>query len=269
MPKRRTGADKASGWRQSGRVAAGRDKCLRRGGVAGGDDGGLDATAGDDDGAVGNDASDSGLAAETATDAAGDGDAAVEAAPPPMASIRLANWSPDSPVAGYDFCVAPHGTTTWTGPLLGVELADAGTIGDGGANSLAFPLVSAYFDIPRGTYDVELVAAGSGSCATAIATANALPALAASSFTTFAAVGDTSVAGSDPALKIVGFADDSTAVVGSALVRFVNAAPDLAAVDLGTGTLAATNFQALFTNVQFGQAGTAAGSDAGTVDTNG
>jgi hypothetical protein len=86
---------------------------------------------------------------------------------------------------------------------------------------------------------------------------------------TFAAVGDTSVAGSDPALKIVGLADDSTAVAGSALVRFVNAAPDLAAVDVGTGTLASTNFQALFTNVLFGQAGTAAGSDAGTVDPNG
>jgi len=30
--------------------------------------------------------------------------------------VRLANWSPDAP--GLDFCVSPHGSSLWTGPVL-------------------------------------------------------------------------------------------------------------------------------------------------------
>ena len=54
-------------------------------------------------------------------------DAAVEAAVvveagPPQAFVRVANWAPDSPSAGYDVCLAPVGTTTWIGPILRADL---------------------------------------------------------------------------------------------------------------------------------------------------
>jgi hypothetical protein len=225
-------------------------------GGANGPDGTTDTSTGDDAANDANIGTDSG--ADAGTDAAS-----------PQTNIRFADWSPDAPATGFDFCVAAHGTTNWTGPVLGSELADAGTIGDGGANSLQFPLVTAYLAIDPGQYDVEIVSAGATSCASGVVPATTtLPTLAANAFTTFAVVGDVSMAGSDPGLKVVAFADDSTAATG-ALVRFINAAPDLAAVDVGQGTLAGGNFQALFTGVQFGQPGTAAGSDAGAVDSNG
>jgi hypothetical protein len=66
----------------------------------------------------------------------------------------------------------------------------------------------------------------------------------------------------------VSFTDDSTASTGNALLRFINAAPDLAAVDFGEGALSTTSFAALLTNVQFGKVGSTA-ADAGTPDTNG
>src|SRR5580698_4427991 len=64
----------------------------------GGTDGGGDATA--------------------AADAQGGGEGVVTSAPsttPTLAGVRLANWSADSPPV--DFCLAPHGTTDFQGPL--------------------------------------------------------------------------------------------------------------------------------------------------------
>ncbi len=257
--------------------------------VGTGDDGGVgdDATTGDDGGGGG----DGGMSGETSTD--GGAEAAVEAAadapvdaateaeaaPAPQTYVRLANWAPDAPAAGYDFCVAPHGTTTWTGPVLAGQLAAEAAAADGGApeagldggdaaaaTALSFPSVTDYFGVSPNTYDVEIVAAGS-SCATAVSSATTLPALAANGYTTFAIVGDVSPSGSDHALEIVSFTDDSTASAGNVLLRFINAAPDLAAVDFGQGTLGATSFAAMLTNVQFGKAGSTA-ADAGTLDTN-
>ncbi|MGH7434923.1 MAG: hypothetical protein ACRENE_04550, partial [Polyangiaceae bacterium] len=48
----------------------------------------------------------------------------------------------------------------------------------------------------------------------------------------------------------------------------VNAAPELAAVDFGWGTLGTTSFMPLLTNVPFSSAGSTAAADAGTLDTN-
>jgi hypothetical protein len=221
----------------------------------------------EDGGTNGQDATADSNGNDVATDTNSSTDAGQDAAPP-QTNVRFANWSPDAPASGFDFCVAPHGTTNWTGPILGSELADAGSIGDSGTNSLPFPLVTAYLAIDPGQYDVQVLSAGATSCTGGILTVTTLATLATDAFTTFAVVGDVSKAGNDPGLTVVGFTDDSTAASG-ALVRFINAAPDLSAVDFGQGTLAASNFQALFTNVQFGQAGSAMGSDAGSVDTNG
>jgi Domain of unknown function (DUF4397) len=248
-----------------------------------GDDGGAtgdDSTTGGDDGAT-----DTGVAAETSTSAeageAGEAgmEAEAEAAPPPQTNIRIANWSPDTPAGGFDFCLAPHGTTTWTGPILGGELADGGPTeagAEGGTDAeagmvatggLLFPTVTSYLGLAPGQYDMQIVTAGSTSCATGVVPSSTnLPALSANAYTTLAMVGDVSKAGSDPGLTVTAFADDSTPSSG-ALLRFINVAPDLAAVDVGEGTLAASNFQALFAGVQFGHAGAAA-TDAGTVDSN-
>jgi hypothetical protein len=200
-----------------------------------------------------------------------DGGAEAEASTP-TTYIRFANWSPDAPTAGYDFCLTPHGTTNWQGPVLGTELGDAGILGDGGTSAIQTPWVTAYFGVDPAQYDVAVVAAGATSCASPLTTANSLPSLADGAFTTIAILGDTNVSGSDKALYVAAFPDDSTAPSGGAALRFINAAPDLAAVDFGTGSNASgasTAFQAVFTNVAFGAAGSQAGSDAGTVDSNG
>jgi hypothetical protein len=44
-------------------------------------------------------------------------DASLEASGP-TALVRVANWAPDAPSSGYDVCVATHGSSSWSGPLL-------------------------------------------------------------------------------------------------------------------------------------------------------
>jgi hypothetical protein len=240
--------------------------------ITNGDDGGTGTDATTDDGGSASETSvGAETGAETSTDAGTDGAVEAEAAAPPMTNIRVANWSPDAPAAGFDFCIAPHSTTTWTGPILAGELAavDGGAPdgGDGGTVAIAFPQVTAYHQLTPGQYDLQIVAAGATSCTTGVtSTTTTIPSLAANAYSTFAIVGDTTMSGSDSPLKVVWFTDDSTAPTG-ALLRFINAAPDLAAVDFGQGSLGMTNFQPLFTNVQYYTAG-ATGGDAGTVDTN-
>jgi hypothetical protein len=232
--------------------------------INGGDDGGVD-------GAVGPEAAtdDGSTAAEGSVGSDGGVEAEAEAAAP-QTFIRVANWSPDAPAAGFDICLAPHGTTVWSGPMLAAGLAGTTALADGGASAIQFPWVTASISVNVNQYDLQLVAAGAATCATGfIPTTVNLPALAAGATTTFAIIGDVSKSGADASLSVVAFANDSTVASGNAALRFINVAPDLAAVDVGDGTLSTSNFQPLFTNVQFGQSGTQAGSDAGTVDANG
>ena len=69
---------------------------------------------------------------------------ATSVAPVPTAVlVRLANWSPDA--VGVDFCIAPHGTSLWSGPVLSgslgvgalgtVTVVDAGIAVDAGAHA--------------------------------------------------------------------------------------------------------------------------------------
>jgi hypothetical protein len=46
---------------------------------------------------------------------------------PTAATVRLANWSPDAP--GLDFCIAPHGTGAWSGPVLAQALGGSTSLG--------------------------------------------------------------------------------------------------------------------------------------------
>ena len=69
-----------------------------------------------------------------------------------------------------DVCVAPHGTTSFQGPLIG-QLA-ASFVDDGGTDAAApgldYAQVSAYLPLSTGQYDVRIVSAGAASCSEAI-----------------------------------------------------------------------------------------------------
>jgi hypothetical protein len=175
----------------------------------------------------------------------------------PVSSIRLANWSPDAPAV--DFCVAPHGTSVFHGPLLSAGAAaivEAG-MADAGTTSLAFPLVSAYLPIPPGQYDVRLVAGGSTDCsAMIIPDTTTLPPLGVGGAVTFALIGATQPQGSEPSLGIVGFPDDLGTPNGVAM-RVINASIDLPNIDFGVANV----YQPPFLGIRFGNA--SAAPDAG------
>ena len=200
-------------------------------------------------------------------------DASPEAATP-QAFVRIAQWSPD--VGTADVCFATQGAsfsaeTPQLAPMF--VTSDAGTAvdgGDGGATGLAFPQVTSYLVIPPGAYTVRLVAAGAADCNASLADLASVT-LNDGTYTTLAAVGERMPMQTDQPLKLVSFADDVTAPTGQIALRFINASPQLLSVDLGTGSLAnaGTPFSPLFTGVAFGTAGSAAGTDAGTVDANG
>ncbi len=201
-------------------------------------------------------------------DAGHDGDGSgppVEAAPSPVASLRVANWSYDAPPV--DFCIAPHGTAQFQGPLLARQalVIDEAGVTDAGPAALPFPGVSSYFFVAPGRYDARLVAAGASDCSTRIVPdATSLPALLVDGAATIALVGETHPLGGDagdPGLQLVGFSDD-TVTAGSVALRFINAAPNLAQADVGTGSGA--SFKPLFSAIPFGHAGTLAEAQQAT-----
>jgi hypothetical protein len=194
------------------------------------------------------------------------GDAAsptIDAGPAPLAGVRFANWSPDAP--SVDFCLAPHGTTDFRGPMIGAALQaleDAGGLGDASvAGGLSFPQVGSYFYLPVGSYDARLVAAGSPDCAVGVIVPDdaQLAGLDAGTMTTIAAMGRVAPSSGEARIGISSFRDDFDATLeGGAptvLVRFIHAAPSLPPVVVGTGLRSAGTFFQWFVNVPFGQAG--------------
>jgi hypothetical protein len=117
-----------------------------------------------------NDAGDDVTTPPPATDAGDAGDASAVDASPPQTFLRVAHASPDAPA--FDLCVAPHGTTTFQGPLIGLFAAglrgDAGPLPEAGPTGVSFGQVSAYLPLAPGQYDVRLVPAGGGSCTEAL-----------------------------------------------------------------------------------------------------
>jgi hypothetical protein len=104
------------------------------------------------DGSSSPDASDASPTSDGASPDATTPDAADAADAGPSALVRIA-WFDDpayTPALGasrFDVCLAPAGTTSWTGPLLTAA---------GGAG-LALGDVSAYLSVPVGQYDVRIV----------------------------------------------------------------------------------------------------------------
>jgi hypothetical protein len=173
-------------------------------------------------------------------------------APPTMALLRLANWSPDSPAV--DVCIAPHGTKAFQGPLVAalavVSQSDAGDEG------IAFPLVSAYTPVAPGQYDARVVVAGATGCAVGIRPdATTLPTLGAGGAETVALIGEVAPGGADYKLHVLGFLDD-VSTAGTAAIRVINAAPAMSQLDVGTGSLSGSTFLAIFRGVLVSQAST-------------
>jgi hypothetical protein len=172
-------------------------------------------------------------------------------APPPVAGVRVANWSPDAPP--IDLCLAQHGQSNFRGPLLRTA---AGPSDDAGIPALPFPYASAYVYVAPGRYDARLVAAGSPDCATGIGSdATNLPAIAPDGYATVALTGEENPTAGAPGLKLVFFQDDAFPSNQGEL-RTINLAllPSLQEADFGEITVG--GFSPLFLGVPVGQAGT-------------
>jgi hypothetical protein len=151
---------------------------------------------------------------------------AVTPAPHATARVRVAHVSPGAPAV--DFCLARHGTTQFTGPIL----ADAGR-----AAGLSYATVTRYFEVDAARYDVRLVAPGAASCAQPLAGLDdftRLPELTDGASATIAAEGALGGQG-DAAFTLRAYADDAEAPPGQASLRLVHASPGTPPVDAGTG----------------------------------
>jgi len=183
------------------------------------------------------------------------GDAGVGAMSQPaltMAFLRIANWSSDAPP--IDFCVAPHGTGAFQGPVLANLTAAINQTGnvDAGRPALSFPGVSAYSLVAPGPYDARLVAAGAPDCSAKIVPDQTnLPAVAVGQAMTIALVGAARPAGNQPGLKMIGLLDDDQ-TPSLVAIRAINASPDFSNVDVGT--VSTGLFTPLLASIPFGSA---------------
>jgi len=161
--------------------------------------------------------------------------------------VRVAHVSPDAPAV--DFCVAPHGSAQFTGPIL---------TQNGHLTGLAYGNVTKYFDLASDQYDVRLVAPGAASCDTALGGLpdfTDLPLLPPETSATIAAEGLVAFGATTPfALKP--YIDDTTVDAAKAKLRFIHASPGTPPVDVGIGGGAL--FTGVFTDIAYGNAAAAA-----------
>lgn len=174
---------------------------------------------------------------------------------PHDAHLRLAHLSPDAPAV--DVCLAPAGTQAFGAPLLRSL----------GAPGFTYPQVTAYVDLPPASYDVRVVHASTGSCATPAIPDTTGLVVAPDLTATIAAIGDLEPAGAaahDPALRLAVFPDTTTVAGGQIALRVVHASPGTAPVDAGVGTGA--SFQRLFAGIAFGKVAVHPPLDNGYLD---
>ncbi|MGH7437886.1 MAG: DUF4397 domain-containing protein [Polyangiaceae bacterium] len=267
----------------------------KRGGA--GDDGGASFEGGDarDDGEAGAvdgggddsasmaDASEAGTgvdASDDVIDGSDEGSAVADAAASfPYALLRVANWSPDAPAV--DVCTSPHGSGTFSGPLVAGLLAkQAADEGEGGVltgsatTGLSFPNVTAYTYVLPGSYDIRLVAAGSSSCSVAVLPDTTTPSFERGTAWTTALFGTASAGSGAPTrLGVTSFPDEVDADDRAPLrLRFINAAPGLSFAELDRLTpITVEGYVTIFPAVPFGLAGPQIEDDAAVpgVDENG
>jgi len=172
--------------------------------------------------------------------------AACTAPSPPdaaSAQVRVAHLSPDAP--NIDFCVAPHGTTTFTGPILSTN---------GHMTGLPYGAVTKYFELPADQYDVRLVGPGLADCSTPIGNVpdfTDLPPIEAGDSITIGAEGLVAFGSTNP-FDLHVYVDQTSVADGSAALRFIHASPGTPAVDVGIG--GGVLFTSLFSDISFGGA---------------
>jgi hypothetical protein len=158
------------------------------------------------------------------------------------AQIRIAQLSPNKPP--IDVCLATHGSGQFNGPLL----KPAGVAQTG----LAYAQVTKYLSVTAGQYDVRIIDGGATTCAQALFDATNLPTFTGGGSFTVVGTGFIPPNASDPkAFTVVVYTDDTANADpdDGVLLRFIHNAPDVPAVDFGTG--AGSGFAALFSNVSF------------------
>jgi hypothetical protein len=166
---------------------------------------------------------------------------ATEDGPTSTARLRIAHLSPDAPAV--DVCIAPHGTTDFTGPVLA---------GAGAASGLAYGNVTKYLDVEAIQYDVRIVAPGAANCDQAVgglADITDLPVLPEGASATISAIGRLDASTSQP-FRLAAFIDDTEVTFGKAKLRVIHAAPGTAGVAVGFG--GGVVFDPFIDNVQFG-----------------
>jgi hypothetical protein len=227
-------------------------------------------------GSPGPSASDASASDDTVVEVGADG-VANDAALPEHAYLRVAHASPSMPA--IDVCVAPHGTESFEGPLVGELAASfAGDAGDdAGAPGLAFAHVSAYLPLGAGQYDVRVVAAGAASCASSLTLeqgviaapdATGLPALAHGTHATLLLAGTVAPAATGTKASVTMLTDDAALAGGAASLRAVNAILGAPSLDFGIES-AAGQWLPLLTDVSFAAASAQTSAGAGAVDANG
>ncbi len=163
------------------------------------------------------------------------------------AQVRVAHLSPDAPAV--DFCLAPHGTSDFTGPVLASAGAPTG---------IAYGQVTKYLTVGADAYDVRLVAPGAADCTTplgGLADFDDLPALPDGGAVTIAAEGLVAFGAATP-LTLAAYVDDTTVDASHAALRFIHASPGTPAVDVGTG--GGVLFTPVFGDISYGAAAAAA-----------
>jgi hypothetical protein len=138
---------------------------------------------------------------------------------PAPANVRLGNLVPDAPAV--DFCLKPQTDSAFSTPFVG------------GAG-LGFAALSGRADIDAGTYAVRLVPAPATNCNSVL---GGLGDFNNVQFTeggayTLAAIGRLS-GPSGPSVALNPYADDLAAPTSGVKLRYVHAAPEVSAVDIG------------------------------------
>jgi hypothetical protein len=171
-----------------------------------------------------------------------------DSSPPAPGNIRLAHLAFGAPAV--DFCWAPQGSTSFTGPAMK---------GAGDAAGVLYAEASKYFSLGAGTYTVRLVPFAANSCATAVpGVADIQVVVAAGGYYTVAAATLLPTG-----VQLKAFTDEATVDPAKVIIRFVNAVPGSPAVDIGTG--APTAFSPIFSNLTY----LGIATQAGVVDANG
>ncbi|HUS31773.1 MAG TPA: DUF4397 domain-containing protein [Kofleriaceae bacterium] len=171
----------------------------------------------------------------------------------PTARVRVAHLSPDAP--DVDFCLAPHGTTDFIGPVLGAN---------GGPLGMAYGQVTKYFDLEAQQYDVRLVAPGAQDCAKGLVPDfTDLPELTDGATATIAAIGKLGH-GSTAAFTLRAYIDDAVIEPGKSKLRFIHASPGTPGVDVGIG--GGVLFTPVFSNIEYGSASSITAAPAAGIE---